>query len=195
MNQKKWLVATLATVLGAAGCASGPTMVDVALAREAESLELRLDENGALVEIEYHVKPEAVPIAVRSAFHQMNPGVKPTGAEREFQGGQEYWELKASLGSLSVEAMFLPDGTLHSEEREIETNAVPAEVRGAIDAVYSGAGSGGWEQIRDASGNVKEFHVKFEWNGKAHKIAVSPQGEILWKLLEIPAEFEVPAGS
>lgn len=180
--------------LAAAACQGAPTAIDPGHALQAQSVEFAVDTGGSVVEIEYHVDHAEVPVNVRTAFNNMRPGVTPTAAEHEFHGGDEFWELAALIGGMKVEVMFRPDGSVVSEEIEVTTNSVPADVRRAADDRFDGADHGQWEMIRDGRGDITEYHVKFEQGGKHHKVALSPSGGVLGVWYEVPAEIEVPVG-
>jgi hypothetical protein len=154
---------------------------------------MQVSPAGVPDEIEYHIPPAAVPEVVQAAMLELYPGSFFTGAEHETHGGQEYWELTVrTTGGHDVEAMFLPDGTLHSQEIEVGESSVPAEVRQAAWGAFPGGTVTAWEEIRDGNQALTEYHVKISSDGKNFKIAVSLAGRVTARYREVPAEIEVP---
>ena len=173
-----------------AGCASGPTLhTDDALA--AEKLEVALDSNGMPTEIEYHVNPAAVPEAVHAAMNALHPGGAATGAEKEYEGDDLYWELSKDVGGFKIEAMFAPDGTLHSEEVEVPASKVPEAVRATVTGACYGAVRA-WEEIHDGDQTLVEYHAKTSKDGRNYKLLVGTGGDLLAVYREIESEIEVP---
>ena len=183
------LPACLATV----ACQSG-RLLDTGDALAAESIELQVTAAGNMGEIEYHIDPMAVPAAVRTAMDELHPGGAYTAAEKEVNDGVLYYELSRTAGGMEVEAMFTPDGRLHSEEVEVAGTAVPEVVRTTAMDARSGAMVTKWEEIRDGDRRVFEYHVKMTSGGKNWKVMVAPSGTLLAIYREIPAEIEVPVG-
>ena len=160
-------------------------------ASTADLIEMSVDAHGIPLEVEFHMSPDAVPAVVRDAMDRLHPGGTATGAEKEFIAGGVYWEVTKSIDGRDFEAMFHPDGRLHSEELEVQADAVPAAVQSAVHA--SGRGEvTKWEEIRDADGALVEYHVKLASDGRKYKLRVSSSGEVLAVLREVPAEIEVP---
>jgi len=179
----------LALVLAAAGASPDRWRADEALA--ADRLELQVDEHGRAVEYEYHIAPDAVPGAVHAAMDRLHPGGVATAAEKEYHGSELYWELSKEVDGLEVEAMFLPDGTLHSEEVEVAASTVPSAVAAAVAAELDGDVTK-WEEIRDADRALVEYHAKVASSGRAYKVRVSLDGRVLAVVRELVAEIEVP---
>lgn len=185
-------LAALAVAALAAGCASSGTAWRIDTGLEAESIELQVDADGTIVEIEYHVLPDAVPQAIHDAMARLHPGGVPTGAEKEWIGDTLYWELTTSDGAYDAEAMFTEDGRLHSSEVEVPATAVRAVVRESVLASEWGLARI-WEEIRDGEEKLVEYHVKTSTaDGRDYKLAVSPKGAITGVWREIEAEVELP---
>ncbi|MEW6073699.1 MAG: hypothetical protein AB1726_14035 [Planctomycetota bacterium] len=175
----------------AAACQSAPALSNRD-ALTAVKLELQVDGEGALAEIEYHIAPADVPPAVRAAMDALHPGGPYTDAEREVQGGELYYELNRLVGGLEVEAMFTPEGELHSEELEIPAAKAPAAVRDAVAARHPAGQVTKVEEIRDGRRELVQYHVKLKEGGRAYKAMFSPAGEHIATYREIVAEVEVP---
>ncbi len=180
-----------APLLAFASCAS-PLAISNDDALSTVKLEVQVDHRGNMVEIEYHINPAAVPAAVKSAMDALHPGDPFTDAEREYQGGQVYYELNRMVDGREVEAMFLPDGTLHSEEVEVLADRVPAVVLDTLRTVYPTCSVTKYEEIRDGNRVLVEYHIKVEVEGLAYKVLLSPAGEHLGAFREIVSEIEVP---
>ncbi len=172
-------------------CQSAVT-ISGAEALTAKKLEVQIDDEGQMTEVEYHISPTDVPAAVQEAMDRLHPGGAYTDAEREYHGGKVYYELNRMVGGLEVEAMFTPDGALHSEEVEILRTNVPESVRIAIREGYPEGRVTKYEEIRDGSRALVEYHVKVRMGGMAYKVLVSPEGEHLGTFREIESEIEVP---
>lgn len=173
-----------------AACSNGAEwrMEDAAL---AETLEVQLDAAGVTREIEYHVPVSTVPDAVREAMDALHPGGEAIGAEREYLGEQLYWEVTKSIDDREVEAMFLEDGTLYAEEVQLSAEEVPGGVREALqDSEWGDVTS--WEEIRDCTRAVLQYHAKTQRNGRSYKLLLDPDGTLTAVFREIAAEIEVP---
>jgi hypothetical protein len=164
---------------------------DAREAVSAEKLELQLDDLGQPIELEYHIAPGDVPPAVRDAMDALHPGGEFIGAEKEWSGGEVYYELTREVEGMEVEAMFRPDGGLYQEELEVGEDRVPDPVREAARNALSEAVVDKWEEIRDGSRTLQEYHVKMSRAGQRFKVRVDPSGNLLGTLREIPAEIEV----
>ena len=185
-------VLTAACMLGAIGAwsyqsAPGWNIED---ALDAQSVEMRLDENGRPLEVEYHVSPDQVPANVMGAMDALHPGGRAIGAEKEYVGSTLYWEVTKAIDGREFEAMFLPNGELHSEELEVSATDVPPAVREAVQARIDGDVTK-WEEIRDGNRDLVEYHAKATADGKKYKLIVSADGSVLGVLREMPAEIEV----
>lgn len=161
---------------------------DEALA--AERLELQVDDRGRATEYEYHITPGAVPATVHEAMDALHPGGTVTAAEKEYHGDQLYWELSKEIDGLEVEAMFLPDGSLHSQEIEVRASSVPAAIAATVRDF--GGSVDKWEEIRDGDRNLVEYHAKVTRGGHRFKLSVSRKGRLEAVVRELVAEIEVP---
>lgn len=165
---------------------------DIDDARLAKKIEMQVDKNGRIQEIEFHTDPSVVPEAVRAAMRKLHPEGSFTGAEIERQDGVLYYELTSTTDGLDSESMFLPDGTLHSEENEVRADAVPQAVKDAVMSTFANCQVTAWEEIKDGDRALVEYHVKLEHDGRNVKAMVSTGGAVTGAVLEIPAEIEVP---
>jgi len=184
----------LAPILVLANGCGTPTGWRAEEALTAETLELQVDAMGRPVEMEYHVDPQTVPRAVRDAMDALHAGGRATGAEKEYLGPELFWELSKEIDGREVEAMFRPDGTLYAEEAEVAVSAVPAAVTSAVARRMDGRVTT-WEEIRDGERRLVEYHAKVEAEGRRYKIRVTPAGDVLGVVREVPAEIEVPVGA
>ncbi|MFV1959552.1 MAG: PepSY-like domain-containing protein [Planctomycetota bacterium] len=181
------LVATLALA-----DADTDSLWDIDDARIATKIEIQVDKAGNVLEAEFHVDPQVVPAAVRAAMEKLHPGGTFTDAEIERQDGVLYYELTSTSDGRESEAMFLPDGTLHSEENEVGESEVPEAVRAAIKAAFADGQATKWEEIRDEERQLVEYHVKLTRGGRKIKAMVTTKGVLRGAVLEVPAEIEVP---
>lgn len=175
-----------------ASCAGAAPLVRVADAREAESVEMQVDLAGRPKEVEYHVLPDAVPEAVQKAMNDLHPGAPFIAAEKEYEGGVLYYELTAERDGHEIEAMFTPDGRLHSEEISVPAANVPDAVKDAVARTWPSAHVRSWEEILGGHGELTEYHVKLSQDGMSYKVMVGPGGAVKAAVREVEAEIEVP---
>lgn len=184
----KTLIPALALSLLAAGCATPVLNTTDALA--ANKIEMSLTADGRPGETEFHISPDDVPDAVRSAMDALHPGDAFTGAEREVNNGILYFELSRVVDGMEVEAMFLPDGTLHNQEIQVAEDKVPEAVQAAAKSAVDGATVKHWEEIHDST-SLFEYHVKLSAGEKHYKVVITTAGKLVQVWREIPAEIEV----
>ena len=180
-------VLLLGTLAG--GCATGAHWSN-ADALSCDKLEVTMDAHGTPREIEYHIQPDQVPTVVPDAMDRLHPGGQVVAAEKEWDGKQLCWELSKEIGGFEVEAMFFPDGRLHSEEVQVAATSIPAAVRTTAEG-HLGGQVNHWEEIRDGDRKLVEFHVKKTADGKDYKLRVSKAGVLLETYREVVAEIEV----
>ena len=193
MHKVPFVLAAAALALSACKSSSTPPLgIDVPIALDTTSLELTLGPDGYPAEIEYHIDPAKVPENIRAAMDGLHPGGPFTDAEREWTDGVMYYELSRVVGGREVEAMFSLDAVLFSEEIEVRREQVPDAVHEALADRYPVARINKYEEIRDASRTVVEYHVKLNDGGKKYKVALSLEGAIIGVWTETPAEIELP---
>ena len=171
-------------------CASGGRWSETD-ARDAVLIEMQVDDSGKPREIEYHIAPDKVPAVVREAMDKLHPGGQATAAEKEYVGSDLYWELTKNIGGREIEAMFRPDGRLHSEEIEVAADGVPQPVRDAARNRLGGTPTK-WEEIHDADRKLVEYHAKGTANGQKLKLELGTDGKLQKVVREVPSEIEVP---
>jgi len=158
----------------------------------ARKIEVQVDRDGRPLELEYHMAPSAVPASIHQAMDRLHPGGLAVDAEKEYVGSELFWELTKEIDGREIEAMFHADGTLHSEEIEVDGSDVPANVREAVSQRMPGQVTK-YEEIRDGERRLVEYHVKVQSNDMNWKIRVSTGGKVVGIVREVPAEIEVPA--
>jgi len=158
-------------------------------ATHARTLEVQVDHSGRYTEVEYHIAPDSVPAVVRKAMDQLHPGGAFDDAEYETQGGKPFYELSRKVNGMEVEAMFTPEGALHSEEIQVPMTKVPEVVRSR--AMATGGQATKWEEIRNGKREVTAYHVKMSRGGDKFKLMFKPDGTSEGMVREVPAEIEV----
>jgi hypothetical protein len=181
-------VATVVAVTFPACASSGWSSMDALV---AESVEMQVTDLGQMAEVEYHIRPDQVPAVVRQSMDKLHPGGPYTGAEKEYEGGSLFYELTRPVGGMEIEAMFTPEGKLHSEEIEVSQNKVPTVVQNRAKNAIAGATITKWEEIRDGEQLLREYHVKMTKGGMKYKVMITPTGRLVAVYREIPAEIEV----
>jgi hypothetical protein len=183
----------LAVIIGyvVSGCGGGRhARWEHERAATARKLEVQVDGGGRYAEVEYHISPDSVPAVVRKAMDQLHPGGAFDDAEYETNKGKPYYELARKVNGMEVEAMFTPDGKLHSEEIQIPTSKVPEAVRNR--AMAWGGQVTMWEEIRNDKREVTAYHVKVSRGSDKFKLMFEPDGTPEGAVREVPAEIEVP---
>ena len=179
-----------------AGCASAPfpdsLATDIHLVPADGHIEFTMDESGRVVETEFHCRPEDAPPAVRAAMERVVPGGSLTGCEKEYIGDTLYWELRKAVNGRDHEVLFTPAGNVHAQEIEIDPAKAPPTVLQSAAKGVPGGTQTDVEEIRDAAGTVRAYHVKYERDRRKYKVGVTPQGGLLWTVRETTAEIEVP---
>jgi len=185
--------AAVALLIALPACQSARAQWDNVSAGAAKTLEVQVDEKGKMKEVEYHVTPTQVPQAVRDAMDRLHPGAPFDDAEKEWHGGSLYYELSRKVKGMDVEAMFTPEGVLFSEEIQVPMTSVPAPVRDAAMACLgSSARADKWEEIRDESRAIVQYHVKLSRGKDKYKVIFSIDGQLIAIYREVPSEIEVP---
>jgi hypothetical protein len=179
-----------------AGCASSPfpddLATDVMLVPADGFIEFSVDESGQVLDTEFHCAPEDAPPAVRAAMERVVPGGAVTGCEKEYVNGSLYWELRKNVGGRDHEVSFTPDGEVYAQEIEIDPAKAPPTVLQSAAKGVPGGTQTDVEEVRDAAGTVRAYHVKYERDRRRYKVAVTPQGGLLRTVRETTAEIEVP---
>lgn len=196
MHHRLVAVAALAGLF--AGCAAPPfgpeSGRDVMLVPADGLVELALDGDGRIVAVEYHCRPDDVPQAVMRVVEAVLPGGEIVDCEKEYRGGELFFEVKKIVDGRGVEIMVAPDGRIDGREVEVPASSVPdAVIEGAARAVPGGERSL-VEELRDGANNLVEYHVKSKRAGIAYKCVLTPAGKVVRLLRETPAEVEVPVG-
>ncbi len=185
-----------ATLVLFSSCATGPRLHenvrnDVALLPANEILEMAVDEDGMIVEIEYHTTADRLPAAVRSAAEKEMPGGTVVSCEKEYTAsGEVRWEMEKSVGGLKKEILFSEDGRVIATEFQIPASSAPRAVLDAADLAVPGGDVTSVEEVKE--GGRLEYHVKKTKNGFRYKIVLAPDGALVRALREVPAEVEVP---
>ncbi len=172
-----------------ASCQSGP--IDNAWALRASKVEAAVDGNGRFVEVEYHISPDLVPVAVRGAMSDLRPGTTIDGAEYEIENGATFYELTGTHDGRGVAAMFSAAGELHVLEIQIDPSSEPAITR-AVLRRWPGGTVQAVEEVRDGEQLLVAYHVDLEFEGRALKVTVDRDANVTAAVREMEAELEVP---
>jgi len=177
------------------GCANLDRLPDVTENVDqlpAEGLiELRVDADGKIQEVEYHISPEYLPAKVVKAVDALMPGAA-IDAEKEYHRDGIYYEVSKKSNGRDAEVMVHPNGKLHSKELEVPEAEIPASVLAGADRAVPFGTVTKRETILDKDGHLVEYHVKKTVDGKKYKIRLALGGKVLEVLREVPAEIEVP---
>lgn len=123
------------------------------------------------------------PKNVVKAFTQKFPDAKSVKWDKE---NDTEWEAEFKLHGEEYSANFSTDATWKETEHEIETSAIPANVKQTLDSEFVGYKIEEAEISETADGSVYEFElVKDETE---MEVAISPDGKVVKK--EVKAEEE-----
>jgi len=189
--------------LAAVAFAGGAMWWDIDAARMASAIEIKIHSNGTIEDVEYHVPVATVPTAVVDKMKELYEGFDPTSdeakAEKEYEGGELFFELAWTVEGKKHEVMFTPSGEVHSKEIEIDwgdsTYGDLTPIKTDIQGRY-GVSQSRCEVILDAADQLVEFHVKLTTgsgdDAKKHKLIVTKDGFLAGAYLEVVSELEVP---
>lgn len=187
--------ATTATGSGAAASSSLDAEL-VAIARKqgvAQKAKLRVDGSGNLQKQSlYHSDAAAVPEAARALVEKRWPGAKVRGYESERyaeHGRVDEIEVTTAEGA-ECELAVKQDGSTLYEECRIALDAMPPAVASKVAALFP---DGSIHEAETKKGEgVDELTIEVTAGGKEYYLRMRPDGEVLAKLLRIPAVLEVP---
>ena len=192
------LRALAATVLlaGLAACASGGhvssdlvTLYDEAL--PDGTIELEISRSGVIREMEADIPVSSLPEAVRAAAIAVLPGARITGAEHEFQGGRERWEVKLVHEGRAWEVIADASGEVQETERELRRGEAPEAVMASAERTMPRGMLRSVEMITHRDDAV-EYHVKYTQGGASYKLVLAPDGTLIRHVREARAEIEIP---
>lgn len=125
----------------------------------------------------------SAPENVVKAFTQKFPDAKSVKWDKE---NETEWEAEFKLKGEEYSANFSTDGTWKETEHEIETSAIPANVKQTLDNEFAGYKIEEAEISETVEGTVYEFEL--EKDKTEMEVAISPDGKVVKK--EVKAEEE-----
>ena len=159
-------------------------------AAPAGLLEIEADRNGTILELEAEIPTSALPEAVVAAAREQLPGAEIVGAEHEFVGDLEGYEVKMRSDGVDYELVLDLDGVLLEKEVAMEPADAPSAVMEGARAAVSGGELKSVERV-ERTGET-EYHVKFQRDGASYKVVLRPDGSVLRRVREARAELEIP---
>jgi hypothetical protein len=156
------------------------------------SIEMTINDDGSVTEVEFHVPPSKLPRNVLETVEAKLPGGEIEDCEKEYEGGQLYYEVSKIIAGRETEIMVTPAGRVHLYETAIDVSGAPPAILAAADRAFPGGIVGSVEKILDRHDRLIEYHVKKTINGTKYKVMVAPDGTVRRAFREIPAEIEVP---
>lgn len=157
-------------------------------------IEARIDTQGRIVGLEFHVPPAELPaVIVAAAGHVIGEG-PVIDVEREFIDGVGYWEVLKRIDGRQVEVLFDEAGKPKSWEVEIDPSEAPPNVLAAAEAAAPGTRSK-VEKILGPARELLAYHVKLAGDRGRYKVEVSPHGKVAAVWREVDAEIEVPVAA
>lgn len=182
-------------VLVVTGCAapfSRQMMADARMLPPDGSIEMAFNNSGQVLEVEFHLSPNELPRKVLEAVEAKLPGGEIEDCEKEYEGGQLYYEVSKVIAGRETEMMVTPAGRVHLYEIAIDASEAPPAILAAADRSFPGGIRRSVEKILDRHDRLIEYHVKKTVNDTKYKIMVAPDGTVRRAFREIPAEIEVP---
>ncbi len=122
-----------------------------------------------------------VPENVVNAFNQKFPDAKSVKWDKE---NDTEWEAEFKLNGEEYSANYSTDGAWKETEHEIETSAIPANVKQTLDGEFADYKIEEAEISETAEGTVYEFGI--EKDETEMEVAISPDGKVVKK--EVKAE-------
>ena len=165
---------------------------DVKLVPPNGRVEFAVDEDGKVLEVEFHCDAGSVPEVARKAVDAAVPGGQIVDAEKEYVDGEVYYEITKVIDGREREVMVTESGKVHSHEIDVAENKVPPAVLRAVEQAFPGSRRTKTEEIRDGEYELVEYHVKVDDGGRRLKVVLSSEGRILHAVRETLAEIEIP---
>jgi uncharacterized membrane protein YkoI len=116
------------------------------------------------------------PEKVLTAFTQKFPDAKSVKWDKE---NDTEWEAEFNLNGKEFSANFSTDGTWKETEHEIETSAIPANVKKTLGSEFAGFKIEGSEISETAGGSV--YEIKLEKGETEMEVTISPDGKLVKK--------------
>ncbi len=130
----------------------------------------------AAISINASAQKPSVPETVNKAFTQKFPDAKSVKWDKE---NDTEWEAEFKLKGVEYSANFSTEGVWKETEHEIETSAIPANVKQTLDGEFAGYKIEEAEISETAEGTVYEF--KLEKDETKMEVAISPDGKVVKK--------------
>lgn len=182
------------TAANAVGGSLDAELVAIARTKDvAQKAKLRVDGSGNLQKQSlYHSNADAVPEAARALVAKRWPGATVRGYESERyaeHGRVDEIEVTTAEGA-ECELAVKQDGSALYEECRIALDAVPPAVASKVAALFP---DGSIHEAETKKGEgVDELTIEVAAGGKEYYLRMKPDGEVIAKLLRIPAVLEVP---
>ncbi len=116
------------------------------------------------------------PKKVKEAFAKKFPTVKKVKWDKE---NDTEWEAEFKMKGTEYSANFMEDGTWKETEHEIKKNAIPANIKTALDTEFAGYKIEEAEISETSEGSVYEFEL--EKGEQAMEVAIDTNGEVVKK--------------
>ena len=110
---------------------------------------------------------------VKTAFEQKFPNAQKVKWSKE---NETEWEAEFRFKGEEYSANFTSDGVWKETEHEIETSAIPVNVKQTLDAEFAGYKIEEAEISETAEGSVYEFAL--EKDEQDMEVAISPEGMV-----------------
>lgn len=181
--------------LGAAGCRSAGSFPNsvILLYEEGDPsgvLEIEADRQGRILGVEAEIPISAVPAELRERAEREVPGGRITGAEREFIGEVEAFEVQIERDGVAYEIVVDRDGRVVEKEVSLRTDEAPSAVVSAARKSTPDARLVSLERVERLG--VEEYHAKLDQDGVSYKVVLRADGSVVRKVREARAEIEIP---
>lgn len=139
----------------------------------------------AAISINACAQKTTAPENVVKAFAQKFPDAKSVKWDKE---NDTEWEAEFKLKGVEYSANYSTEGVWKETEHEIETSAIPANVKQTLDTEFAGYKIEEAEISETAEGSVYEFELEKDKTNM--EVAVSPDGKVVKKEVKTEKDEE-----
>ena len=126
---------------------------------------------------EKKITQKDVPAAVTGAFQKAYPTATVRGYAKEVEGGKTYYEIESMNGKMSLDVLYIADGTLAEVEEGLVPADLPAPVKDAVNAKHPDAKITRAEKT--TRGDVVTYELGLASGKSRMSMVVDPSGKVV----------------